>query len=109
MINMDRLKVQFRSAGWDTDRVPIEDGCIWRFTDDRVRVDFYEVKGIPVNLEVWETKLHTGEEEMVAQQDLSEYNKGRKEQLVFGGRTIKITKSIDLLWDEGRKRGRLHR
>ena len=109
MVNMDRLKTQFRSAGWETERIVIENGFIWRFTTDRMQVDFTEIKGLPVKLEVYETKLHTGETSKVAEQDLDEYNKGRKEQVIFGGRTIKFTKSIDLIWDNGgrRKRGRI--
>lgn len=107
MVNMDRLKTQFRSAGWDTQRIVIDDGFIWRFTTERIQVDFTEIKGVPTRIEVWETKLHTGEVTKIADQDLDEYNKGRKEQVVFGGRTIKLTKSIDLLWDDGRRRGRI--
>lgn len=107
MVNMDRLKTQFRSAGWETQRITIDGGYIWRFTTDRMQVDFTEIDKLPVKLEVYETKLRTGEVVKIAEQELDEYNKGRKEQVIFGGRTIKLTKSIDLLWDNGRRRGRI--
>ena len=103
-VRMDKLKKQFMSAGWSYQEL---DNII-RFKTDRMQVDFILGEdGKPVTLEVYETKLHTGETDLVIRQDLSEYNYRSKSQVVFGGRTIKLSKTIDLLWDNGRKRGRI--
>ena len=105
-VRMDKLKKQFMSAGWSYEEIPNEN--IIRFTTERMRVDFIlNDEKRPITLNVYETKLHTNETNLVVSQDLSEYNYRSKSQVVFGGRTIKLSKTIDLLWDNGRKRGRI--